>query len=152
MAGDWGGGGIGVALLLLDLGARWRWVASTTPRPMYPRERPGTHWTGGWLDVCEKSRPHQDSISGPSSQALYRLSYLGPCKQVQVYNDNKTKYTLCFLRFSNTVSISDGTTYLHCLRQNSGEAIFTCVWRKNEVLEIISYSIERLLLLCIQHS
>jgi hypothetical protein len=48
-------------------------MVSTTPRPLYPRERPGTHCTGGWmgpragLDVCEKSRPHRDSIPGPSS-------------------------------------------------------------------------------------
>jgi hypothetical protein len=69
-----GGGGVrGIALLFLDLGARRRWVASTTPRPLYPRERPGTHCIGGWvgprarLDVCEKSRPHRDSIPGPSS-------------------------------------------------------------------------------------
>jgi hypothetical protein len=40
-----------------------RGVVSTTPRPLYPQERPGTHWTGGWVgpragvDVCEKSRP-----------------------------------------------------------------------------------------------
>jgi hypothetical protein len=38
-------------------------VVSTTPRPLYPQERPGTHYTGGWvgpkagLDVCEKSSP-----------------------------------------------------------------------------------------------
>jgi hypothetical protein len=36
-------------------------------------KRPGTHCTGGWvgpragLDGCGKSRPHQDSIPGPSS-------------------------------------------------------------------------------------
>ena len=42
---------------------RWGWVVSTTPRPLYPRERPGTYCTGGWvgpragLDVCGKSRP-----------------------------------------------------------------------------------------------
>jgi hypothetical protein len=48
-------------------------MASTKPRPLYPRERPGTHCTGGWMDprtdlvVCEKSRPHQNSIPGPSS-------------------------------------------------------------------------------------
>jgi hypothetical protein len=41
-------------------------VVSTTPRSIYPRERPGTHCTGGWvgpkagLDVWEKSRPHRD--------------------------------------------------------------------------------------------
>jgi len=44
--------------------------ASAAP---YPRERPGTHCTGGWvglragLDWYGKSRPHRDSIPGPSS-------------------------------------------------------------------------------------
>jgi hypothetical protein len=56
----------GIALLILDLGARSGWVVSTTLRPLYPRKRPGTHCTGGWvghragLDVCEKSRPYRD--------------------------------------------------------------------------------------------
>ena len=54
------------------------------PAAPYPRERPGTHCTGGWVDIragldrCGKSRPHRDSIPGPSSpyrQSLYRLSY-----------------------------------------------------------------------------
>ena len=45
-----------------------------TPTAPYLRERPGTHCTGGWvclragLDRCGKSRPHRDSIPGPSSQ------------------------------------------------------------------------------------
>jgi hypothetical protein len=26
-----------------ERGARWEWVASTTPRPLYPRETPSTH-------------------------------------------------------------------------------------------------------------
>ena len=40
---------------------------------LYAREKPGTHCTGGWvgprsvLDRCGKSRPHRDSIPGPSS-------------------------------------------------------------------------------------
>jgi hypothetical protein len=33
----------GIALPFRDLGARMGWVVSTTPRPLYPRERPGTH-------------------------------------------------------------------------------------------------------------
>ena len=43
------------------------------PAALYPRERPGTHCTGGWvgpragLDRCGKSHPHRDSIPGPSS-------------------------------------------------------------------------------------
>jgi hypothetical protein len=62
-----------IALLIFNFGARRWWVVSTTPRPLYLRERPGTHCTGGWLspraglDVCEKSRPHRDSTTGPSS-------------------------------------------------------------------------------------
>jgi hypothetical protein len=63
----------GIALLFRDLSARKGWVVSTTPRPLYPWERPGTHCTGGWvgsragLDVCKKYGPHRDSIPGPSS-------------------------------------------------------------------------------------
>jgi hypothetical protein len=63
----------GIALLILDLSARRGWVVSTTPRPLYLWDKPGTHCTGGWvgpsagLDVCEKSRPHWDSNPGPSS-------------------------------------------------------------------------------------
>jgi hypothetical protein len=62
-----------LALLILNLGARREWVISTTPRQLYPRERPATHCRGSWvglragLDVCEKSRPDRDSISGPFS-------------------------------------------------------------------------------------
>jgi hypothetical protein len=39
------------------------WVVNATPRPLYPRERPGTHFTGGWVgpragvDRYGKSRP-----------------------------------------------------------------------------------------------
>jgi hypothetical protein len=58
-------GSRGIALLNRDLGARSWWVVSTTLRPIYPWEKPGTHCTGGWvgprasLDMCEKSRPHR---------------------------------------------------------------------------------------------
>jgi len=45
----------------------------SAPRPgrFYPREKLGTHCTGGWvgtrtgLDRCGKSGPHRDSIPGP---------------------------------------------------------------------------------------
>ena len=53
------------------------------PAALYPRERPGAHFTGGWVDPrtglerCVKSRPHRDSIPDrpARSQLLYRLSY-----------------------------------------------------------------------------
>jgi hypothetical protein len=50
------------------------------PATFYPRERPGTHCTGGWvgpsagLDRCGKSRPHRDSIPGPSSPVASQLA------------------------------------------------------------------------------
>ena len=49
------------------------WVVNATPRPIYPRERPGTLCIGRWvgprasLDGCGKSRLHRDLIPGPSS-------------------------------------------------------------------------------------
>jgi len=52
------------------------WVVNATPRPLYPRERPGTHCIEGWvgpkagLDGWGKSRPYRDSVPGPSS-SLY---------------------------------------------------------------------------------
>jgi hypothetical protein len=42
-------GSRGIALLILNLGARRVCVVSTTPRPLYPLERLGTHCTGGWV-------------------------------------------------------------------------------------------------------
>ena len=56
-------GSRGIALLFLDLGARWGWLVNATPPPLYPRERSGTHCIGGWvgltagLDGRGKSRP-----------------------------------------------------------------------------------------------
>ena len=51
---------------------RYRWGVSA-PRfgRFNPQKRLGTHCTGGWvgprdLDGCGKSRPHRDSIPGPS--------------------------------------------------------------------------------------
>jgi hypothetical protein len=45
MKTHWSGG---IAPRILNLGTRWRWVVSLTPRPLYtPGERaPGTHWIG----------------------------------------------------------------------------------------------------------
>jgi hypothetical protein len=38
-------------LLILNLGTRWGWVESVTPRPRFPpgERTPGTHWIGGWV-------------------------------------------------------------------------------------------------------
>jgi hypothetical protein len=39
----------GIAHLFLNLGTRRRFVVSITPRPLYRRERPGSHCTGSWV-------------------------------------------------------------------------------------------------------
>jgi len=67
-------GSRGIALPFDDHCTRKGWGVSVTPRPLFtPQERPGTHYTGGWvgpkagLDRCGESRHRQDSIPGPSS-------------------------------------------------------------------------------------
>jgi hypothetical protein len=72
-----------IALFLRELGARRGCVISITPRPLYPRERPGTHCTRGWVGpgpvwTCAKNLA-PTGIRSPDrpvcSQSLYRLSY-----------------------------------------------------------------------------
>jgi hypothetical protein len=52
------------------------WVVNVTLLPLYPRQRPGTHFIGGWvdprtgLDGHGKSRPHRDSIPSPQRVAI----------------------------------------------------------------------------------
>jgi len=67
-------GSRGIVLLFLDHGTRrGLGVSFTPPAAFYLWERPGTYCTRGWvglragLDRCGKSRPHRDSIPGPSS-------------------------------------------------------------------------------------
>jgi hypothetical protein len=54
------------------------WVVNATPRPLYPRKRPGTHCIGDWVGL----RDGLDRIRSPDrparSESLYRLSYSGP--------------------------------------------------------------------------
>ena len=48
-------------------------VVNATPRPLYPRERPGIHCIGGWMGLRDclegrgKFHPYRDSIPEPSS-------------------------------------------------------------------------------------
>jgi hypothetical protein len=80
--------GRGIALLFLDLDARRGWVVSVTPRPFYPREKPGSHCTGGWvgpranLDVCEKSHPYRLSFLVASHYTNWAI----PVPTLNTYN------------------------------------------------------------------
>ena len=75
-----------------NLGARQGWVVTATPRPLHPRERPGTHCIGGWvglragLDGYGKFRPNQESIPGPSSpQQVATPTALTLCLSPYIY-------------------------------------------------------------------
>jgi len=76
--------GRGIALLFHDRGTRRGWVSGQqhAPAALYPRERPSTHFTGGWVGPRagldgRKIRRHRDSIPDrpARSQSLYRLNY-----------------------------------------------------------------------------
>jgi len=63
MKAYWGSGSI--APHILEFGSGYRWAASFTPMPLYPRETaPGIHWKGGWegpragLDTVVKRKTH----------------------------------------------------------------------------------------------
>jgi len=59
-------GSRGIALLFLDHSTRRGEGSASHPGRSLPREKPGTHSTGGWvgprvgLDRCGKSRPHRE--------------------------------------------------------------------------------------------
>jgi hypothetical protein len=61
------------------------YVVNATPRPLYPREWPGTHCLGGWVGpgsgLAWKISPHRDSKPDrlAHSELLYRLRCLLSC-------------------------------------------------------------------------
>ena len=61
------------------------YVVNATPRPLYPREWPGTHCLGGWVGpgsgLAWKIFPHRDSIPDrlAHSESLYRLLNSSVC-------------------------------------------------------------------------
>jgi hypothetical protein len=61
----------GIVPCVLNLGTRWRWVVSFTPRTLYHRgENPDNHWTGGRL--------------GPRADldAVAKRRTLNPCREL----------------------------------------------------------------------
>jgi len=55
-------------------------VQRHTPAALYPRERPGTHCTGGWSGQVRKISPppgFDPRTVLPPGQSLYRLRYPG---------------------------------------------------------------------------
>jgi hypothetical protein len=70
----------GDAARILNLGSRWRWLASFTPRPLCLRGKSlSTNWTGGWvgpragLDALvrrKNSSPYREKNPGCPARSL----------------------------------------------------------------------------------
>jgi hypothetical protein len=76
-------------------------VVNSTPRPLYPRERPGTHGIGGWV--------------GPRAFIcvyIYIYIYIYMCVCVCVYVHYKYGY-LCF--GPSYMYVPTGLTQQHCI-------------------------------------
>ena len=90
--------------------------SASRPDRSLPRKRPGTQCTGGWvgprpgLDRCGKSRPHRDSIPGPSSpkpvaiptelpgpQCIHSPAYISCCFSSPSKRPNHPWFPLCLL-------------------------------------------------------
>jgi len=71
--------GRGIALLFHDRGTRMGWGSAARPGSLYPWERPGTHFTGGWVDPRAGLDERKISFPpgfdpGPSSPLLSRYT------------------------------------------------------------------------------
>ena len=87
------------------------------PAAPYPRERPGTHFTGGrvslraGLERCEKSRP--TGIRSPDRPArrhsLYRLRYPAHCGPIidHKYYETCAKFVIFM---GNILAVKDGVS------------------------------------------
>jgi len=104
--------GRGIALLFHDRGTRRGWMVSSTPRPFYPREVPGTHFTGGWvgsragLDWRKISSPpgFDPEPSSPVTLSLYRLRYRAHSVMSAILKWNKYILLLSQLYFYFIIS------------------------------------------------
>jgi hypothetical protein len=103
-------GGVEVKLYsFFNIGARWcGWVVNATSRPLYPRERPGTHCIGGWigprtgLDGCGKSCPTGIRSPDPPARikSLYRLSYRAHYVITDFHRNSLMETVLAQVRFA----------------------------------------------------
>ena len=70
------------------------------PAALYPRERPGTHFTGGWLApgpvrTGGKSRPHRDSIPDRPARSSVAIPTELPAPQQKQHTVTKLEGEFC---------------------------------------------------------
>ena len=104
-----------------NLDARWGRVVNATPRPLYPRERPGTNCIGGWVgpqgrsgQVRKISPPpgFDPRTVQPVASRLYRLNYRGP-RSPYLYKDN----SLCIRGINSCILGSSQCSCLQSVRE-----------------------------------
>jgi hypothetical protein len=82
------------------------WVVNATPRPLYHRERPGTHCIGGWvgtrsgLEGCGKSRPPPGF--DPRTVQPVASRYTDWAIPVPIYEGSKMKRFQCAATLHNS--------------------------------------------------
>ena len=135
-------GGVDIQLYsFFNFGAICGWVVYTTPWPLQPRERPGTHCTGSWvgprvgLDRCGKTRSHRDTILGPSSPQRVAI----PAKLSQPTNtrDGTLIVATIYLQLIQNRYMFRSFTVLHCSHQH-------CVQPVASDGEVVGYLQQRL--------
>jgi hypothetical protein len=131
-----------IALCILDLDAWMGWVVRTTPRPLHPRERSGTHCTGGWvgpragLNVCEKYR--FTGIRSPDRlarcQSLYRLSCPAHAINILPEDNNIRMSLLRNINVSSVLCVYARTTLSSMHSLLTSHALLKC-YRRNSALQ-----------------
>jgi hypothetical protein len=114
------GGRGGIDLLILDLGTRWGWVVSVTPRPRFnPGEStPGTHCTGCWVG------PRAGLDTEARGKILSPLPGIEPRSPGRPAR-SQTLYWLSYPAHTCVLSFS----YSHI-------AIYICLWKPSRFLSI----------------
>jgi hypothetical protein len=115
-----------------NLGARWEWEVSVTPRPLYPREidsvfmiqKPG--WTRGpvWT-AC----PQRVPIPGPSS--LWRVNI-----------PNELSWPSCSVQVKRVWSCTyNSPIYLHALMKTTFHLLMEINWTETNVTSFLRHSL-----------
>jgi hypothetical protein len=125
----------GIVLRIFNLGIRWMWVVSFTPRPLYSpgKEPPVSIGYGGWVDprtgldvVARRKIPaparNRTSVVQPIAWSLYWLSYCGS-KNRHKWEQNSV--LLFFLGCDTVLRCFHITTLCHNPEARSQRLVFS---------------------------
>ena len=113
------------------------------PAALYPRERPGTYFTGGWvgpragLDGRKISSPpgFDRGSSNPLTQSLYRLSYRAHSYAVLLWLNSLTKVPCG----PKQVRIFSSILWYKYLWQRPGTFMLHCCGSRGLIIQLIHF-------------